>query len=131
VAESEIRGLKQQQKQLHHVSEHLANERTMLAWIRTAIAVMALGVGINRFSLFLVEFSRTVPGGRTVSIHAEELGIGLVILGVALMIGATWHYMSIAKAIDSESYRPSRVGIVLTALAVLALGGTSLVWLLW
>jgi putative membrane protein len=132
VAASEIQGLKQQQKELHHVSEHLANERTMLAWIRTAIAVMTFGVGINRFSLFLVEFSKMVPGsGHTANAHAEQLGIGLVGLGLLVMLGGTWHYVHVARTIDDETYRPARIGIVLTALAVLALGGTSLVWLLW
>lgn len=131
MAASEIQHLKQQQKELHHVSEHLANERTMLAWIRTAIAVMTFGVGINRFSLFLVEFSKTVPGARTANAHAEQLGIGLVGLGLLVMLGGTWHYVHVARTIDDETYRPARIGIVLTALAVLALGGTSLVWLLW
>src|SRR5215469_5752644 len=99
-----IEGLKQQQAELHHVSEHLANERTILAWIRTAIAIMTLGIAINRFSLFLVEFSRIVPGGRTANIHAEELGIGLVILGVIVMLGTIWHYLDVAKAIDEDTY---------------------------
>jgi putative membrane protein len=127
---TEIKNLKEQQKRLHHVSEHLANERTMLAWIRTAIAVMTLGVGINRFSLFLVEFSKIVPGGRAVNVHAEELGIALVGLGLAALMGGTWHYLHVARAIDDETYRPARAGIVVLTLAVLALGGTSLVWLL-
>ena len=132
MAASEFQRLKRQQKELHHVSEHLANERTMLAWIRTAIAVMTFGVGINRFSLFLVEFSKMVPGsGHTANAHAEQLGIGLVGLGLLVMLGGTWHYVHVARTIDDETYRPARVGIVLTALAVLALGGTSLVWLLW
>ena len=65
MAASDIDRLKEQQAKQHHVSEHLANERTILAWIRTAIAVMTLGVGINRFSLFLVEFSHIVPGNAT------------------------------------------------------------------
>ena len=132
MAEREIQDLGRQQKELHHVSEHLANERTMLAWIRTAIAVMTFGVGINRFSLFLVEFSKIAPGGgRAENAHAERLGIGLVGLGLLVMLGGTWHYIHVARTIDAETYRPARIGIVLTALAVLALGGTSLVWLLW
>ena len=57
---------------------------------------MTLGVAINRFSLFLVEFSKIVPGGKTANLHAEELGIGLVILGVMVMIGATLHYLHVA-----------------------------------
>jgi putative membrane protein len=132
MASNDIEHLKQQQAKLHHVSEHLANERTILAWIRTAIAVMTLGVAINRFSLFMLEFSRVVPGGgRTSNVHAEEVGIGLVILGVMIMLGAIWHYLDVAKAIDEDTYRPSRLKIVLTALAVVLLGGASLAWLLW
>jgi putative membrane protein len=131
MAQADIKDLKDQQKKLHHVSEHLANERTMLAWIRTAIAVMTFGVGINRFSLFLVEFSHVVPGGRTVNMRAEDLGIAMVGLGLLVMLGGTWHYIHVARSIDDETYRPARIGIVLTTLAVLLLGGTSLAWLLW
>jgi len=129
---SDIHELKAQQKKLHHVTEHLANERTILAWIRTAIAVITLGVGINRFSLFLVEFSHIVPDGKPMNVHAaEELGIGLVALGLVVMIGAMFHYLHVANSIDTESYRPSRVGVIAAALAVLLLGGTSLAWMLW
>jgi putative membrane protein len=131
LAEDDQENLKQQQARLHHVSEHLANERTILAWLRTAIAVMTLGIAINRFSLFLLEFSRVVPGGRTVNIHAEELGIGLVALGVLVMLGAIWHYLRVARMIEEGSYEPSRLKIVAAAVAVLVMGGTSLVWLLW
>src|SRR5262252_8006952 len=34
-------------------SDHAANERTFLAWVRTAIAMMAFGFVIERFDLFL------------------------------------------------------------------------------
>ncbi|HTR86645.1 MAG TPA: DUF202 domain-containing protein [Reyranella sp.] len=128
---TDVHEIKEQQKKLHHVSEHLANERTMLAWIRTSIAVMTFGVGINRFSLFLVEFSKIVPGGHTVNAHAEELGAGLVALGLMIMLGGTWHYIHVARTIDDDTYRPARIGIVLTTLVVLVVGGTSLAWLLW
>ena len=131
MADKGIEGLKQQQAELHHVSEHLANERTILAWVRTAIAIMTLGIAINRFSLFLVEFSRLVPGGRVVNTHAEEIGIGLVIIGVIVMLGGIWHYLDVARAIDDGNYQPSRLRIVLPALIVVLIGASSLVWLLW
>jgi putative membrane protein len=126
-----IEGLKQQQAQLHHVSEHLANERTILAWVRTAIAIITLGIAINRFSLFLIEFAHTVPGGRAANIHAEEVGIGLVVVGVIVMLGGIWHYLDVARAIDEGNYRSSRLRIVVPSLIVVLLGGASLVWLLW
>lgn len=131
MANNSIEGLKQQQAELHHVSEHLANERTILAWVRTAIAIMTLGIAINRFSLFLIEFARIVPGGKTSNLHAEELGIGLVVLGVLVMLGGIWHYLDVARAIDDGTYRPSRMRIVLPGMIVVVMGGASLVWLLW
>ena len=72
-----------------HISEHLANERTILAWIRTSIAVMTLGVAINRFALFLLEVNKVLPATNTGNRHVEKLGIGLVILGIVIMCGAT------------------------------------------
>jgi uncharacterized membrane protein YidH (DUF202 family) len=51
----------------HHVLNHLSNERTLLAWIRTSIAVIALGIGINRVSLFLMEIHQLVPELRAVA----------------------------------------------------------------
>ena len=38
---------------IERYSDHAANERTFLAWIRTAIAVMAFGFLVERFDLFL------------------------------------------------------------------------------
>jgi putative membrane protein len=34
-------------------SDHAANERTFLAWVRTAIAVMAFGFLVERFDFFM------------------------------------------------------------------------------
>ena len=73
MADGNIEHLKKQQAELHHVSEHLANERTILAWVRTAIAIITLGIALNRFSLFLVEFSHIVPGGLVVSVELIAL----------------------------------------------------------
>jgi putative membrane protein len=113
-----------------HVSEHLANERTILAWIRTSIAVITFGVAINRFSLFLMEIHQVVPGMRSdANRHVEKLGIGLVILGIAIMCAAIWHFLHIGRAIESETYRPANLPLVLTSLAIVAMGGSALIWL--
>jgi putative membrane protein len=50
-----------------NVSDHLANERTYLAWIRMGIAIIALGFVVARFGRFLREFSPLAQS--TVSIH--------------------------------------------------------------
>ncbi len=113
-----------------HVTDHLANERTFLAWIRTAIAVMTLGVAINRFALFLMEIHQVLPEVRDLANrHVEKLGIGLVVLGIVMLVGATWHYLHVGKTIDDETYRPSRVIMVAASIVIILMGGSSLIWL--
>ena len=110
------------------MSEHLANERTILAWIRTAIAVMTLGVAINRFSLFLMEVHQVVPRSTAANRHVERLGIGLVILGIVVMCGAIVHYLHVGRTIESETYRPANLFLVVTSFAIVLMGGSALFW---
>ena len=112
-----------------HVTEHLANERTILAWIRTSIAVMTLGVAINRFSLFLLEFHHVPEAERAANRHAETVGIGLVVFGMVMMCGAAWHYLHVADTIDRDIYRPQRFTVIAASIAVMGIGGTALIWL--
>lgn len=117
-------------KKNQHVTDHLANERTFLAWIRTAIAVMTLGVAINRFALFLMEMHQVAPGARDLANrHVEKLGIGLVVLGLVMLVGATWHYLYVGKTIDAETYRPSVRVMIGTAIGIGMMGGSALIWL--
>jgi len=112
-----------------HVTEHLANERTVLAWVRTSIAVMSFGVAINRFSLFLIEFHLESHVQQAANRHVERLGLGLIALGVAIMIGAAFHFIHVADTIDKGIYRPQRFLIVAVMIAVITFGGVALVWL--
>ena len=47
------------------ISDHLANERTFLAWIRTSVGLMGFGFVVVKFSIFLkqisIDIDRTVP----------------------------------------------------------------------
>jgi putative membrane protein len=52
-------------------SDHAANERTFLAWVRTAIAVMAFGFLIERFDLFLL-YAAPQLASRTLPIHGQR-----------------------------------------------------------
>ena len=39
------------------VKDHMANERTFLAWIRTSIGIMAFGFVVEKFALFIDKLS--------------------------------------------------------------------------
>ena len=86
-------------------SDHAANERTFLAWVRTAIAVMAFGFVIERFDLFL---RATVPqaalkqlaphGGK----FANAAGLTFIAIGVIMVVISGLRFVRTTKAIDLE-----------------------------
>jgi putative membrane protein len=86
-------------------SDHSANERTFLAWVRTAIAVMAFGFVIEKFDLFLramvsqAEFAKLAPHGQK---FANAAGLAFIAIGVAVIVLAGVRFAWTAKAIESE-----------------------------
>jgi putative membrane protein len=68
-----------------------AAERTLLAWLRTGLTVMALGFVIARFGLFLQLLSLQSPGARTHGATALSAGLGIafVLAGTLASLVAT------------------------------------------
>jgi putative membrane protein len=81
---------------------HQANERTMLAWIRTGIALMAFGFAIARFGLFLRQLAAdgAVAARAPQGLGTEWLGTGLVALGMVTNLAGTLRYGRIRGAIE-------------------------------
>jgi putative membrane protein len=103
--------------------DHAANERTLLAWIRTGIALMAFGFAIARFGLFLREIAQA--GALHVS-HVRGagsawFGVALVVLGLVTNAAAVVRYRVVYRAIEER--RPSTASPML----VYALGAGSIV----
>jgi putative membrane protein len=71
-----------------------AAERTLLAWLRSGLTVMALGFVVARFGLFLriVSASLKLSAGEATPRHgiSGAIGVALVVLG-SLAIGAALH----------------------------------------
>jgi putative membrane protein len=108
------------------VSDHLANERTFLAWVRTGIAVIGLGFVIERFGLFLRELGLKVGIASGSSLHYSKwLGIGVTILGVVLLIVALFNFLHIRRSIDAERYSPGLLFPILL-ISIASLIGVSL-----
>ncbi len=67
----------------------LAAERTLLAWIRTGIALMGFGFVVSRFGLFLRELTAAGAQVRPGSSNASTTGVVLVAAGIALNVWAS------------------------------------------
>ena len=86
-------------------SDHAANERTFLAWVRTAIAMMAFGFVIERFDLFL-RYVAPPAAQQEITPHsgaANAAGLAFILLGIALIALAGWRFVQTAKDIDSDN----------------------------
>jgi putative membrane protein len=107
---------------IRNFADHSANERTFLAWVRTAIAVMAFGFLVERFDLFL-ELAAPSMAGRKLWVVGQkfgnEAGLALIILGTSMVTIAATRFLITAKAIDSEGVHPGPGSRLDLALAVL------------
>ena len=118
----------EEQKPLPHdidtskkVTDHLANERTFLAWIRTGLATITFGFGVERFGLLLRELGLKSSLTSSTSTHYSSIfGIALTLLGVIMMLTALINFLHIRRSIDAERFHPPAVfAVVLTILASL------------
>ncbi len=99
------------------LSDYLAAERTLLAWIRTGLALMGFGFVVARFGLFLQQL-RVIEPSSGVSSYGFSiwLGTALIATGVALDAFASWHYVRLIRQLNrgEENFRrPSAAGLAL------------------
>lgn len=67
----------------------LAAERTLLAWIRTGISLMALGFVVARFGAFLRELAPAAAHPPFAQSKGPKIGLAIVALGVLMNVWAS------------------------------------------
>jgi putative membrane protein len=95
---------------------YFAAERTLLAWLRTGITVMAFGFVVARFGLFLRVLAGAGPAPRG-SALSTLLGAALVVLGVAATVGGALQFRRYCRALPLEDRPSPRAGFLASALA--------------
>ena len=102
------------------VRDHLANERTYLAWMRTAISLMGFGVVILRLRFFRPPIT-TTPG------NGWKLGLIFSLVGLTTVLLSTYHYFAVRHDIDEDTYEPADRWVLIFSLTI-ALLGTGIIY---
>lgn len=112
--------------------DHLANERTFLAWMRTALGLIGLGFVVARLGLFLHEM--VLPRPEPVESRGGEfIAAGLVLLGcgVLLSLWGGYVYGRGRLGIERQTYEPAHHSIFLVTLLVALAGAGLAVLVVW
>ena len=109
---------------IKNYTAHAANERTYLAWIRTSIAIMGFGFIIEKFEIYIFQVAQSLENEKHLqaSFSAELVGLGLFLIGILVIVIATWRFFMFKDAIDAEEtfpYSVKKTSIILSALITL------------
>jgi putative membrane protein len=117
-------------------SDHAANERTFLAWVRTGIAVIAFGFVIEKFNLFLLTMASVTLPEAGHRLQLEGLsgplgrydGLALILVGLALIVVAAVRFIRTARMLDDQEIHSAggvRAEVILSATLALLVAGLS------
>ena len=115
------------------LSDYLAAERTLLAWIRTGLAMMGFGFVVARFGLFLTELD--VARKATTSQHyglSLWFGTALIAVGVGVNAIAGWRHLRLVRELNEgrATGRRSALHAVTVAILVALVGMAMAIYLI-
>lgn len=105
-----------------------AADRTLLAWIRTSLAMISLGFGIERLGQAALAFDGRMVGFSP--IKTRFFGAALIALGIAATLAGMWEHKRVLEVVSRDDYRYADrpplarymgIALVIVGLAALAM----------
>jgi putative membrane protein len=111
----------------HRGSEHLDNERTFLAWVRTDVALISLGFVVSRLSPTL-SAAGAVNASRILS-KTQPVGIVLIVFGALVTVLAALRYDQVNRQIEAGLVKTDRGLVWIVTLIIGALSAAAVVYM--
>jgi putative membrane protein len=108
-------------------SNHLANERTFLAWVRTSVAIVVFGFAIGRFAIALRQLTAFQGHPTKTTGLSVWMGMISIVAGVVMVIAGLVRYRKTRSLLDEGKFEPAGFIVdlvtILTVLFGLGLAG--------
>lgn len=112
-------------------TDSLANERTFLAYARTALAFIGFGFVIARFSLFTREFEKISNVKHVSGSISSGFGTLMALAGVACALYGAYRYVETARALRANANRPMPDGAAIFVSSIIGVIGAIVTWTLY
>jgi len=107
--------------------DHLANERTFLAWVRTSVAIVVFGFAIGRFAIAMRQLTEFQGHGSKTTGFSVWMGMSSILAGVVMAVAWLARYRKTRAQLDEGKFEPAGFVVdlvtILTALFGLVLAG--------
>ena len=97
----------------------IAEERTLMAWMRTSVSLIGFGFTIFKFFQYL-QATENVKIGRPYT--ARNLGLSLIALGTLALAGAAWQHRNVLKRLGIEQAKHMWSMTFIVAILVILIG---------
>lgn len=104
------------QDETKFTQQHLANERTFLAWIRTIISIFGVGFITTTLHLELTNRNHAVA-----DTFVEIIGLFSLLLAFIAAIYAAWSYLSKRRGISTSSFHSTNMFVAVFSGAIIVL----------
>jgi putative membrane protein len=107
--------------------DHLANERTFLAWVRTSVAIVVFGFAIGRFAIAMRQLTALQGHASKTAGLSVWMGMSSILAGVVMVVAGLMRYRKTRAQLDEGKFEPAGFVLdlvtILTVLFGLALAG--------
>lgn len=108
-------------------TNHLANERTFLAWVRTSVAIVVFGFAIGRFAIALRQLTAFEGHPTKTTGISVWMGLASILAGVVMVVAGLMRYRRTRALLEEGKFEPAGFIVdfvtILTVVFGLALAG--------